>query len=78
MYELIQMKATQYPGILKTLLDSQEASIIKNTALLPTQIDDTFWGNDHSHNGCNALGRLWELTRSNFREELTQHGQRLV
>src|SRR5262249_10181668 len=76
MYEILFVKFTQNPAILRALLDTGENELIENTALNPNlKYDDTFWGNGRAGNGRNALGIALMRAREDLRNELNTNGK---
>ncbi len=88
MEEILLMKVTQNPEILKALLASGDQIIIEDTAnsgFTPKNLD-CFWGNAQIHDktgkiippakaGPSHLGKCWMRVRETLREELDEHGQ---
>ncbi len=73
MYEILLVKFTQNPDILKALLDTGDETIIENTQI--ASYDDSFWGNGHGNNGHNALGHALMRVRQDLAKELQDTGK---
>ena len=70
MYDLLKIKATQHPEVMKALLSTGSSQIIENTSL--ASYDDSFWGNGKRGTGKNALGKLWMMLRDEINSDLIQ------
>ena len=73
MYDICMAKVTQYPQMLKALLETGDRLIVENTSL--ADYDDSFWGNGLKGDGKNALGKVWMAIREELRTELQQTKQ---
>lgn len=73
MYQLLLAKATQHPRIAKALLETGTVGIVENT-FINKKYNDDFWGNGHSQQGRNALGKAWMRVRSTLNQELQNGG----
>lgn len=71
MRDIILMKVTQNPQILKALLDTGNLPIVENTSI--ATYDDSYWGNGKNGRGRNALGKILMDVRDELREELGQY-----
>lgn len=68
MYEIVMMKLTQNPEVLKALLSTGNAKLVEDTQK-QLGYDDPFWGNGQSGTGDNALGKILEKARATLLDE---------